>query len=295
MRETVLATIAMLAISVLLTAVFSSPDEPTVTLARWATADRYDFLATAASELDGSSETARSGPPYVAGNGESLPGGLSPQRLAGIRIPIDAERDLVLTPLAGAGRDDARLRAALLRYTRAQPASRAAWVKEYKAALDYARGELIGNTQLPPGRYGPVATLMAHLLALARSGALDGMLTSGSGLYGSDYTKPLLFLADGEYLERLAKAQRLLAAQWGMTNETGDFPGQPWLWLATYWYQVSPFADSHNVDVQVWTVMALLSLALVLVPWIPGVRSIPRWIPVHRLIWRDYYRAARNE
>ena len=69
MRETVLATIAMLAISVLLTAVFSSPDEPTVTLARWATADRYDFLATAASELDGSSETARSGPPYVAGNG----------------------------------------------------------------------------------------------------------------------------------------------------------------------------------------------------------------------------------
>jgi hypothetical protein len=33
----------------------------------------------------------------------------------------------------------------------------------------------------------------------------------------------------------------------------------------------------------------------VLVPFIPGVRSIPRWIPVHRLIWRDYYRgrAAR--
>ena len=24
--------------------------------------------------------------------------------------------------------------------------------------------------------------------------------------------------------------------------------------------------------------------------YIPGLRSIPRWIPVHRLIWRDWYR-----
>jgi hypothetical protein len=266
-----------------------------VSLARWAAADRYDFLTTAASELDGSSETAHSGPPYVGGNGESLPGGLSPQRLAGVRIPIDTSRDLVLGPLAAAGRDDARLRAALRRYTRAPRAARADWVKQYKAGLDYSRGELIGNTKLPPGRYGPLPILMDRLVVLARSGALDGMLASGGRLYGSDYTKQLLFLDDGEYLEGLAKQQHLLGTQWGMTNETGDFPGQPWLWLATYWYQVSPFADSHNVDVQVWTIMAVLSLALVLVPWIPGVRSIPRWIPVHRLIWRDYYRAARNE
>jgi hypothetical protein len=40
--------------------------------------------------------------------------------------------------------------------------------------------------------------------------------------------------------------------------------------------------------------MAVLSLALVCIPFIPGVRSIPRYIPIHRLIWRDYYRAARK-
>ena len=39
--------------------------------------------------------------------------------------------------------------------------------------------------------------------------------------------------------------------------------------------------------------MMLLTLAAVLLPFIPGLRSIPRWIPVHRLIWRDYYRAVR--
>jgi hypothetical protein len=36
--------------------------------------------------------------------------------------------------------------------------------------------------------------------------------------------------------------------------------------------------------------MALLTLLLALLPLIPGLRSIPRLIPLHRLIWRDYYR-----
>ena len=26
-----------------------------------------------------------------------------------------------------------------------------------------------------------------------------------------------------------------------------------------------------------------------LLPYIPGLRSIPRWIPVHRLIWKQWY------
>ena len=38
-------------------------------------------------------------------------------------------------------------------------------------------------------------------------------------------------------------------------------------------------------------VPVMASLLFVLVPFIPGVRSIPRWVPVHRLIWRDYYRS----
>jgi hypothetical protein len=29
------------------------------------------------------------------------------------------------------------------------------------------------------------------------------------------------------------------------------------------------------------------------IPFIPGVRDIPRWIPVYKLIWRDHYRAAQ--
>jgi hypothetical protein len=36
--------------------------------------------------------------------------------------------------------------------------------------------------------------------------------------------------------------------------------------------------------------LMILSLGLILVPIIPGVRSIPRWIPSYKIIWRDYYR-----
>ena len=38
-------------------------------------------------------------------------------------------------------------------------------------------------------------------------------------------------------------------------------------------------------------VMGVLSLALILIPFIPGVRDIPRWIPIYKLIWRDHYRS----
>jgi hypothetical protein len=55
-------------------------------------------------------------------------------------------------------------------------------------------------------------------------------------------------------------------------------------------HQVPPFSTSDNADALVWGLMMVLSLGLVLLPFIPGLRSIPRWIPLHRLIWRDYYR-----
>jgi hypothetical protein len=75
-----------------------------------------------------------------------------------------------------------------------------------------------------------------------------------------------------------------------MMNETGSYPGQAWLWLYTMWYQIPPFSSSGNADALVFGIMFVLTLALILVPFIPGLRSLPRWIPVYRVIWRDHYR-----
>ena len=64
-----------------------------------------------------------------------------------------------------------------------------------------------------------------------------------------------------------------------MMNETGSYPGQVWLWLYTFWYQIKPFSTSANADILVMAVMGVLSLAFVLIPFIPGVRRHPALDP----------------
>ncbi len=80
-----------------------------------------------------------------------------------------------------------------------------------------------------------------------------------------------------------------------MMNETGSYPGQVWLWLYTFWYQIKPFSTSAATPTSlVMAIMGVLSLALILIPFIPGLRDIPRWVPIYRLIWREHYRSLRT-
>jgi hypothetical protein len=132
-----------------------------------------------------------------------------------------------------------------------------------------------------------VPVLIATELTLARSGALDADLLAQHPFYGSDFTKPLLFLEDGNYFSSLATTQHLTGGQWGVMNETGSYPGQPWLWLYQLWYQVPGFTNSSNVDLIAIYLTGVATLLLLAVPFLPGLRDIPRLIPVHRLIWRD--------
>jgi hypothetical protein len=148
-----------------------------------------------------------------------------------------------------------------------------------------------GQPTLPAGDCGPVPAMLSDLLTQARSGGLDGALLATKQFHQTDYTKPILFISAGSYFEdHQAAAKHLLDEQWGMMNETADWPGQPWLWLYTFWYQIKPFSTSGNADALVWGIMLILTAALILLPFIPGLRSIPRKVPVYRLIWRDYYR-----
>ena len=288
-KEFVIATVVVALLTVLLAAVFSSPDEKPITLQAWAKADSNDFVATAVSELNGQSGTASYGAPYnnAPDAGQKL-GPLPLQRWGGVRVPVDTANDFVLGPLRAVPNDPA-LAAALTTYTAAPADQQNTWASDYGDALSKAPDG--DPAKVAKGDYGPVPTLTSGLLNLAASGGLDGALTSERGqFYASDYTKPLMFLADGSYLEDQAVGQHLAGDQWGMMNETGNYPGQAWLWLYTFWYQIKPFSTSGNADALVWGLMVLLTLLLALLPFIPGLRSIPRLIPLHRLIWRDYYR-----
>ena len=289
-KEFVVALVAVSMLTLALAVLFSSPDEKQVTLSTWSTSAPADFVATAATELDGTSGTATYGAPYThtADAAQKL-GPISLQHIAGVTQPVRTAEDFVVRPLSTMA-GDAALTTALATWRAASPEQRDGWASNYDQALQKAPGMQAGK--VAPGAYGPTPVMLAGLLRLARSGGLDGALLTQGALFQTDYTKPLLFLADGTYLEDKARAEHLGGDQWGMMNETGSYPGQAWLWLYTFWYQVPPFSTSGNADVLVWAVMAVLSVGLVLVPFLPGIRSIPRLLPVHRLIWRAYYRAS---
>ena len=263
-------------------------DDPPVTIRSWSNAAPVDFAQTAMTELDGTSPLATYGPPYThtAGVSQKL-GPVSLENALGVHIPIDTAKDFVLNPLSTLpNRPD--LGAALRTYETAPAAQKASWDTAYEkvvADATFSNGRLV----VKPGPYGPVGLLISNLESMARSGALDGALLASPQLYATNYTDPLLFIADGNYMADLAGERHLQGDQWGMMNETGNFPGQAWLWLYTLWYQVPPMNTSSNGDVEVWAIMMLLTLGLILVPFIPVLRSIPRRLGIYKLIWRRHY------
>ncbi len=300
-KELVLASLGVLLVVVVLAAALSSPDVPSLTIARWSHEDPVDFVTTATAELSGTSDSAQYGPPYNHADGavQHL-WFLHPQEWAGVHFSLDAAQQFVMQPLQQAAPDSAT-QSALATFNSADDAQRSAWFDAYSTALTNATTE---NEQVSvaAGDYGPLPVMMNRLLGLAQSGALDGVLLVNGNFYETDYTKPLLYIGDGGYFGTLADQQHLTGSQWGMMNETGRYPGQTWLWLFTMWYQVAPFdrdsgflgVNAANADLAIVVLMAGLSAVLVLVPFIPGLRDIPRWIPVHRLIWRQYYAELRS-
>lgn len=292
LKELVLALLGVAVLIVVLAAVVSAPDVPPVTIGSWSQADPVDFVTTASAELAGQSGTAQYGPPYNSTpDAAQALGPIVPQDWAGISTPIDTAKEFVLHPLELAATGDPTLTSALDTYNGADATQQQAWLDSYTKALDSATVEN-GQVTVAAGDYGPVPTLMGSLLGIARSGGLDGLLLENGRFFQTDFTRPLLFMGDGNYMSNLAADQHLTGDQWGVMNETGSYPGQTWLWLYSVWYQLPPFNTAPNADLVIVLIVLALTTLLALVPFIPILRDIPRWVPVHRLIWRRYYRSV---
>jgi len=296
-KEATAATLIVGALTFILAGLLSSPDIPAVTVQAWAQHDQLGLVNTAAIELDGTSETAGYGQPYNNAPGAQQLGPISWQKLAGITQHINAARTFVIDPLTSLAKTTPALATALSSYTSATPAQQVKWASAYDKATANAPIKVPfngGDLNLPAA--GPVPVMMSYELAMAKSGALDTDLLAQRQFYGTDFTKPLLFIEDGAYFGRLATNQNLQAEQWGVMNETGNYPGQPWLWLYQLWYQIPPGSTRWSGAADVWAVVAtgICTVALLLIPFIPGLRDVPRYIPVHRLIWRSWYQSQRG-
>ena len=292
LKELVLALLGVAVLIAVLAAVLSAPDVPPVTIGSWSQADPVDFVTTASAELAGQSGTAQYGPPYNSTpDAAQALGPIVPQDWAGISTPIDTAKEFVLHPLELAATGNPTLTSALDTYNGADATQQQAWLDSYTKALGSATVEN-GQVTVAAGDYGPVPTLMGSLLGIARSGGLDALLLENGRFFQTDFTRPLLFMGDGNYMSNLAADQHLTGDQWGVMNETGSYPGQTWLWLYSVWYQLPPFNTAPNADLVIVLIVLALTTLLALVPFIPILRDIPRWVPVHRLIWRRYYRSV---
>ncbi|MBI1377305.1 MAG: hypothetical protein GC157_07475 [Frankiales bacterium] len=296
LKEGAIALVVVTLLVVGLAALFSSPDDPALTFKGWATDSPDTLYATTVSELAGTSETAGYGPPYNTNSDGLSVGPLFLQKLGGVTHPIDTAQDFVVTPLQSTI-EPADVTQALGTWTAAGADQQQAWATAYDDAVQ-ATADDNGDLHLDAvaaGDYGPVPTLAQAVVDLAKTGGYDNALTGQGSFFQTDQTKQLMLMGDGGYMEDRAVSYNLGGDTWGMMNEAGSWPGQIWLAFASVWYQPPAFNTdgttlTDNADAIIFMILLLLCAVFILTPFIPGLRSLPRWIPLHRLVWKDYYR-----
>jgi hypothetical protein len=290
LREGLCVLLLWTVVIVILAAFLGSPDYPAVRGEDVAQRQPLLFLKTGADILAGGSSLQDYGPPYSpdTGNAQRFLG-VAPADWAGVRRPIDPPRDFILRPLARVAILNPAVGDALRTYQAAGSSQQQAWMKAYLAALAKAK-VVAGQVQLPAAEYGPVPVLMTGLLDLGRAGLLEGALADAARLpFTLDFTRALLFFQD-DVDHSVARSLDMLGRDWGVSHETGPYPGAWWLWPYAFFYQIPPMSTSPNGDLQVGLILLLVFLGTVFAPFVPILNRLPRWLGVYRWIWRDWYR-----
>jgi hypothetical protein len=288
-REGLIVFGVLVVVIFVLAIAFGSPDYPTVRGEDVARRQPIAYLKTSANALAGKSELQNYGPPYTEDRDDAQEVlGIAPANILGVTIPISPARDFVLQPLARVAVLNQEVASALHTYQSATPDQQKAWVNAYLAALDKAT-LVNGEVQMPSGDYGPVPVMMKGMLDLGRAGLLEGALETNSWLpYTFDYTRALLFF-QGSVDTSVATTLNMLGETWGISHETGPYPGAWWLWPYTFFYQVPGLSTAPNGDLEVGIIISVIFLVTILVPFIPVLNRLPRWLGLYKLIWRDWY------
>ncbi len=188
-KEGAIALLAVAILTLVLAIVFGSPDESAITLKSWSNAAPIDFAQDALSQLNGTSETATYGPPYNnASIGQEL-GPLSLAKWVGVTMSINTAKVFVLDPLKTQPSQPA-LSGALKEWSSASSTTRHSWVTNYTNGATHMKW-LDGAIVVKASHSGPVPEFINELTDMARTGALDAVLTHQGDFYTTNYTLPL--------------------------------------------------------------------------------------------------------
>lgn len=268
----ILAAVLFVAIA-LIAALVGSPNWPRDTIAAVATQDPGGAVLAFTQELDGTASSSNNAQEWGMGNPAQV-------------FVLNPLRQYA--PLLGREVQDA-----IAAYDAATPIQQQTWAANYDKALGTIMpqgGGDMGGTPSPDysqldllqGDFGPVPTLVTADVRLAQGGYLEQYLQAVDS--GHSYHLTNIWLYDHPHLLNTAVAEGLTDDQWGMVKERG-FPVGPWyLFIPAVIHVKMPTGATGQGFVIGNLVLAFVLLFIV--PLVPGLRSVPRYLKLYRLIYR---------
>ena len=192
------------------------------------------------------------------------------------------------------------VQSALNMYDAASPQQRITWAKNYENALGtitpMASGGGMVATSSPDyskigtlkGNFGPIPVMVAADLRLAQNGYLEQYLQTIEP--GHAYHLTNIWLYDHPHMLNTAIAQGLTDDQWGMVKERG-FPVGPWYLIIPSIIHVKFPGGENGPGFVLWNLLFAFFL-LFIVPLVPGLRDLPRYLKLYRFI---YHYPVRDE
>jgi hypothetical protein len=268
----ILAVVLLVVVAVLAAAV-GSPNWPKDTIAGVTKNNPGGAILAFTQELDGTATSTGNAAEFGVG---------------------DPGQVFVMNPLRQAapllGTD---VQSAVASYDAASAQQQQAWASHYVKALGMITasggGAMSAGIQSPDfskidtltGDFGPVPVLVKADLQLAQSGYLEQYLQAVDP--GHSFHLVNIWLYDHPNMLNTAVDQGLTDDQWGMVKERG-FPVGPWyLFIPAVFHVYFPGGTTGQGFVS-WNLL-FAAILLFVVPLVPGIRDIPRYLKLYRFIY----------
>jgi len=268
----ILAIVLLVVVAVLAAAV-GSPNWPKDTIAAVTKDNPGGAIMAFTQELDGTATSTSNAQEF----GMNDPGQVfvkGPLRQAGPMLSSD-------------------IQSAIATYDAASPQQQTSWASAYDKALGTimpSGGGDMGGIASPDytkidtlkGDFGPVPVLVKANLQLAQNGFLEQYLQAVEP--GHSYHLTNIWLYDHPNMLNTAVAEGLTDDQWGMVKERG-FPVGPWYLIIPAVFHVYFPGGVTGPGFVLWNLL-FAAILLFVVPLVPGIRDIPRYLKLYRFIYR---------
>ncbi len=185
------------------------------------------------------------------------------------------------------------VQAAISTYDVASPQQQQAWAKAYDDALGTVTpsggGEMEGTASPDfskidtlKGDFGPVPVLVKADLQLAQNGYLEQYLEAVEP--GHSFHLVNIWLYDHPNMLNTAVDQGLTDDQWGMVKERGFSVGPWYLFIPGVFHVYFPGGTTGQGFV-LWNLL-FAAILLFVIPLVPGLRDLPRYLKLYRFIYR---------